>query len=691
MNSTHRIQVIAIALALIVGTYVLGCIPEGGGGPTGPSGAALATVQLTPAVNTLDAFGAVVQYSAVALDAVGDTITGLTFTWSSSATGVATVSASGLATAVANGTATISAMTGGVSGSASLTVAQQAATVEVTPAITVLTSLGATQQLGATASDANGNPVPGVTFLWASSDPTVATVGSSGLATAVGQGAVTITADAQGVIGSAVLNVIVQVSAVVITPATAALSALAATVQLSAAAQDANGNPLTGVQFSWGSSNAAAATVDASGLVTAQGNGTATLTATAGLASGAASVSVDQVVSATLSSVLALPASVVADGTTTVTITVAAKDANGYGVGGKTVALAATGLGNTFTQPAPTSASGLTTGTLASNTAETKTISATVNPGAADQVSLAQTPTVEFAPFLAFIIEPSSTTASDAFAPAVQVGIVDGAGNLSITYTDPVTLTIGNNPAGGTLWGTSTVSPGAGIATFSDLSIDVAATGYTLVATSAALTIATSPVFDVLSGFVSASTLASTVSNCDECSQNVPIGFTFNFFGAPFTSINVVSNGYASFVSTFVTFFNDPIPDPSDPQGFVAPFWDDLDMSATSGSGDVFTSTTGLSPNRRFIVEYRNVDFWATFGLLNFEFILYEGSSLIEFVYGSLSSSSAGRESGGSATVGIENATGTVGLQVGFDTIGTVASGQRMIFSFDGFNYSRVR
>jgi hypothetical protein len=66
------------------------------------------------------------------------------------------------------------------------------------------------------------------------------------------------------------------------------------------------------------------------------------------------------------------------------------------------------------------------------------------------------------------------------------VRILDGTGNLT-NSTANVTMNIGANPAGGTLSGTATVAAVAGTATFSDLSIDKAANGYTLSASSTGL------------------------------------------------------------------------------------------------------------------------------------------------------------------------------------------------------------
>src|SRR5213075_2325763 len=92
-------------------------------------------------------------------------------------------------------------------------------------------------------------------------------------------------------------------------------------------------------------------------------------------------------VSASQSSVTAAPTSIAA-GSGTSAITVTAKDTNGNPISGATVVLAATGSGNTLTQPSgSTNASGVATGTLSSTVAEGKTISATINAVAITQTA----------------------------------------------------------------------------------------------------------------------------------------------------------------------------------------------------------------------------------------------------------------------------------------------------------------
>lgn len=85
-------------------------------------------------------------------------------------------------------------------------------------------------------------------------------------------------------------------ASVTVAPGTVQLIALGATVQLTAEVRDQNGNAMAGTPVTWVSSAAAVVTVSASGLVTAAGNGTATITAASGEASGTAAVMVAQAI-----------------------------------------------------------------------------------------------------------------------------------------------------------------------------------------------------------------------------------------------------------------------------------------------------------------------------------------------------------------------------------------------------------
>ena len=167
-------------------------------------------------------------------------------------------------------------------------------TVTVAPATPELAALGATVQLRAAVRDQSSAVMAGATVTWTSSASSVATVDASGLVTAAGNGTATITASAGSASGSAVVTVTQSVASVEVSPSVDELTALGATVQLTAEAFDANGHAVAGAEFSWESSDVAVATVDESGLVTGVSKGVATITARAGDASGSAVVSVMQ-------------------------------------------------------------------------------------------------------------------------------------------------------------------------------------------------------------------------------------------------------------------------------------------------------------------------------------------------------------------------------------------------------------
>jgi subtilase family serine protease len=97
--------------------------------------------------------------------------------------------------------------------------------------------------------------------------------------------------------------------------------------------------------------------------------------------------------------------------------------------------------------------------------------------------------------------QPTNTAAGAAINPAVVIQVLDASNNVVTTdNSDLISIIIGANPGGGTLSGTTTLTVTAGVATFSNLSINKTGVGYTLTATSGALTSATSAAFTVTPG-----------------------------------------------------------------------------------------------------------------------------------------------------------------------------------------------
>jgi hypothetical protein len=98
---------------------------------------------------------------------------------------------------------------------------------------------------------------------------------------------------------------------------------------------------------------------------------------------------------------------------------------------------------------------------------------------------------------LGFVQQPTSAVAGVAISPAVTVAVLDQCDNRVLTSSASVAMAIGTNPGGGTLSGTTPQTASSGLATFNDLSINKTGNGYTLVATSGVLTLATSTTFNI--------------------------------------------------------------------------------------------------------------------------------------------------------------------------------------------------
>ncbi len=288
------------------------------------------TVMVSPATAELTALGETVQLRAEVRDQNGQAMAGASVTWASGSAAVGMVSAAGLVTAVANGTAMITATSGSASGTATVTVAQEVSVVTIAPVADTLVA-GDTLRLTAEAADANGHPVAGTEFEWASSDTLVAVVDDAGLVTGFGAGEAEVTATAAGVTGRAALTVMAPApTTVAVTPDTVALRALGQTAQLAAEVRDQIGRVMEGVGVSWSSADTTIAAVDSAGLVWAVGSGTTAVAAMASEATGEAVVRVMQ----SAGSVVVSPSADTIAPADTLRLVAEALDENGHPVAG---------------------------------------------------------------------------------------------------------------------------------------------------------------------------------------------------------------------------------------------------------------------------------------------------------------------------------------------------------------------
>ena len=217
--------------------------------------------------------------------------------WSSSSTSVAAVSAdasdSGYVTTLAQGTATITATAAGVSGSTMITVPAPALISITLNPQSLSMPLGTAQQFTATGTYSDGSTQDLTsTATWTSSSSS-ATVSSVGLVTAAILGSATIQASSGSLSSSTTVTVgspaLVSLS---LTPATATL-AIGQTQQYQATGTytDGSAQNLT-ASATWYSVPQTSASVNSAGLVTAIGQGTATITAAYGTSAGVSALTV---------------------------------------------------------------------------------------------------------------------------------------------------------------------------------------------------------------------------------------------------------------------------------------------------------------------------------------------------------------------------------------------------------------
>ncbi len=164
------------------------------------------------------------------------------------------------------------------------------------------------------------------------------------------------------------------------------------------------------------------------------------------------------------------------------------------------------------------------------------------------------------------------------------------------------------------------------------------------------------------------------------------IGFNFTFFGNIYNRFYVTSNGLVMFGSGSNDYTEDPIPSPSSPNNFIAPFWDDIVINA---SGKILYTSIGASPNRKCIIQWTNMGFYSSTVLMGtFSVILYEGSNNIQIQYRSIIDNTSARSHGSSASIGIENSNGTAGVQYAYHNSSAISSEQAILFSPSGSTYT---
>ncbi len=140
----------------------------------------------------------------------------------------------------------------------------------------------------------------------------------------------------------------------------------------------------------------------------------------------------------------------------------------------------------------------------------------------------------------------------------------------------------------------------------------------------------------------------------DDVATSVSLAFPFPFYGTNYSSMYVCSNGFVSLGSSSTAYSNQPIPSTSAPNNFIAPFWDDLYIG--SGSNVYFQ---GFSD--RAIIQFQSLSPYSGTGSFTFQIVINSRGKVL-FYYRTMTGTLT------SATVGIENGSGSDGLRVAYNT-----------------------
>jgi uncharacterized protein YjdB len=241
----------------------------------------IATVVIPSAPGTLTSIDDTVTLAAQAKDAVNATVGGVTIAWTSSNPAAATVNpTTGLVTAVANGTTSVIAAAQGerAADTVTVTVAQVATTLSVSPHTAGFNRIGDTLSTTVTASDARGHAVGGAAITWATRNPAVATVDGAGKITSHTAEDTTYVVGASGLLADSVRVVVglvyasVQVATGGGLPApidTALITRLNGLLQLGLIVRDSGNSIVPSPQgVTWGLTDSVIAGISGSGLIT---------------------------------------------------------------------------------------------------------------------------------------------------------------------------------------------------------------------------------------------------------------------------------------------------------------------------------------------------------------------------------------------------------------------------------------
>ncbi|MFJ9752945.1 S8 family serine peptidase [Streptomyces chartreusis] len=152
----------------------------------------------------------------------------------------------------------------------------------------------------------------------------------------------------------------------------------------------------------------------------------------------------------------------------------------------------------------------------------------------------------------------------------------------------------------------------------------------------------------------------------DNTTERVDLPFPLPLYGKTYGQAWIGTNGTVSFGGNNTSDLNGDIPSTATPNAALYPFWDDLVVGAADSGSGVFTAITGTAPHRRYVIEWREVAHWsAQNAKFSFSAAIGEDGTV---TYSYKGTGGTGIKGGSTATVGVENATGTDAFKYSLNT-----------------------
>jgi len=275
------------------------------------------------------------------------------------------------------------------------------------------------------------------------------------------------------------------------------------------------------------------------------------------------------------------------------------------------------------------------------------------------------------------IASPTVTTVYTMNATVAGCGSVSETATVGVIEGVPITPT--SNPTSVCAGGTAVLSSNLNASNFTSSSITC---NLSAVPTSGVTTLCSGGTANVST----TSTTGGTYPLDDAGWGNIPIGFTYNFFGNNYTSLNVGTNGMVQFgtynSTDLADFIFTSLPNAAEPQNVIAIAASDYNLSSGASSYIKYW-TEGTAPTQVFVLYYYQVlQYSAGPGYTTGQIKLYQTTGNVE-IHISASTSTNNK------VVGLQNNILVNGTPTGAQTFSSTGNITNQAWKFvPGANYS---